>query len=106
MGGSTNLRLVRLRLFLTLITMFCIPIAITIPVVLGKVRGEGASLVLPTLIIIALSAGLGLLTVWLAHRVLEPAERLEQDLRSLERESLRPAPRAGAARPGRVQAGE
>ena len=83
-GGSTNLRLVRLRLFLALITMFAIPIAITTPVVYGQARGEGASLMLPTLIIIALALGLGLLTVWLAHRVLEPAERLEQSLRSLE----------------------
>jgi diguanylate cyclase (GGDEF)-like protein len=83
-GGSTNLRLVRLRLFLALITMFLIPIAITIPVVYGQARGEGASLFMPTLMIAGLALGLGLLTVWLAHRVLEPAERLEQALRSLE----------------------
>ncbi len=83
-GGSTNLRLVRLRLFLALITMFAIPIAITTPVVYGAARGEGASLMLPTLIIIGLAVGLGLLTVWLAHRVLEPAERLEKSLRLLE----------------------
>jgi diguanylate cyclase (GGDEF)-like protein len=83
-GGSTNLRLVRLRLFLALITMFAIPIAITTPVVYGTARGEGASLILPTLIIIALAAGLGVLTVWLAHRVLEPAQRLEEALHSLQ----------------------
>jgi diguanylate cyclase (GGDEF)-like protein len=83
-GGSTNLRLVRLRLFLALITMFAIPIAIVTPVVYGQARGEGASLLLPTLMIIALAAALGLLTVWLAHRVLEPAEQLEAALRSLE----------------------
>jgi diguanylate cyclase (GGDEF)-like protein len=75
---------VRLRLFLALMTMFAIPIAITIPVVYGQARGDGTSLVLPTLIISALAAGLGLLTVWLAHRVLEPATRLEEALRSLE----------------------
>jgi diguanylate cyclase (GGDEF)-like protein len=73
-----------LRLFLALITMFAIPIAITTPVVYGQARGEGASLILPTLIIIGLAVGLGILTVWLAHRVLEPAERLEASLRSLE----------------------
>jgi diguanylate cyclase (GGDEF)-like protein len=83
-GGSTNLRLVRLRLFLALITMFAIPIAITTPVVYGQARGEGASLLLPTLLIIGLACALGLLTVWLAHRVLEPAEGLELALRSLE----------------------
>ena len=64
--------------------MFAIPIAITTPVVYGQARGEGTSLVLPTLIIIALAAGLGLLTVWLAHRVLEPAERLAEVVRTLE----------------------
>ncbi len=84
LGESTDLRLVRLRLFLALFTMFAIPIAIMTPVLYGQVRGEGTSLVLPTLAIIALAALLGLLTVWLAHRVLEPAERLEEALRSLE----------------------
>jgi len=64
--------------------MFAIPIAITTPVVYAKARGDGSSLLLPTLVIIALAAGLGLLTVWLAHRVLEPAERLQEALRSLE----------------------
>jgi diguanylate cyclase (GGDEF)-like protein len=83
-GGSTNLRLVRLRLFLALITMFCIPLAITTPVVFGQARGEGASLITPTLMIVALAAALGVLTVWLAHRVLEPAEQLDLALRSLE----------------------
>lgn len=83
-GGSTNLRLVRLRLFLALITMFVIPLAITAPVLYGQARGEGASLLLPTLMIVGLAVALGLLTVWLAHRVLEPAEQLEAALRSLE----------------------
>jgi diguanylate cyclase (GGDEF)-like protein len=84
LGGTTNLRLVRLRLFLALVTMFAIPIAITIPVVFSQARGDGTSLVLPTLLIIALAAGLGILTVWLAHRVLEPAERLAEVVRTLE----------------------
>ena len=83
-GGATNLRLVRLRLFLALLTMFAIPIAITTPVVFARARGDGGSLVLPTLVIIGLAGALGLLTVWMAHRVLEPAERLEKALRSLE----------------------
>jgi diguanylate cyclase (GGDEF)-like protein len=83
-GGSTNLRLVRVRLFLALFTMFVIPVAILIPVVYGLARGSGASVIVPTLIIIALAAVLGMLTMWLAHRVLEPAERLEAALRTLE----------------------
>lgn len=83
-SGATNLRLVRLRLFLALLTMFAIPIAITTPLLLARARGDGASLLPPTLAIFGLAAVLGLLTVWMAHRVLEPAERLEKSLRSLE----------------------
>lgn len=64
--------------------MFAIPIAITTPVVYGQTRGEGASLITPTLAIIGLAVVLGMLTVWLAHRVLEPAERLEEARRFLE----------------------
>jgi diguanylate cyclase (GGDEF)-like protein len=67
-----------------MITMFVIPVAIATPVVYGQVRGEGASLLFPTLVIIGLAAGLGLLAVWLAHRVLEPAERLAGVVRTLE----------------------
>jgi diguanylate cyclase (GGDEF)-like protein len=83
-GGATNLRLVRFRLFLALVTMFAIPIAIAAPVVYSLARGSGATLIVPTVVIIALAAILGMLTVWLAHRVLEPAERLEAALRTLE----------------------
>ncbi|MDO8484664.1 MAG: GGDEF domain-containing protein, partial [Candidatus Limnocylindrales bacterium] len=64
--------------------MFAIPIAITTPVVYGQARGAGAFLITPMLAIIGLAIVLGLLTVWLAHRVLEPAERLEEALCSLE----------------------
>ncbi|MEA2609601.1 MAG: hypothetical protein QOJ75_1844 [Chloroflexota bacterium] len=84
LDGSTNLRLVRLRLFLALMTMFAIPMAIAAPVVFGLARGTGGSLLVPTAIIASLAAVLGLLTVWLAHRVLEPAERLEAALRVAE----------------------
>jgi diguanylate cyclase (GGDEF)-like protein len=83
-GGSTNLRLVRLRLFLALITMFAIPIGITAPVVYSQALGTGSSVVIPTLIIVALALALGTLVVWLAHRILEPAEKLDEALRSLE----------------------
>jgi diguanylate cyclase (GGDEF)-like protein len=83
-GGSTDLRLVRLRLFLALITMFAIPLAIAAPVVFAYARGAGGSMVTPTIVIIVLAVVLGLLTVWLAHRVLEPAERLEEALGCLE----------------------
>ena len=84
LGESTNLRLVRLRLFLALVTMFAIPIAIAAPVIYGLAWGFGTSLVVPTVGLLILAAVLGTLTVWLARRVLEPAERLEQARRILE----------------------
>ena len=70
--------LVRLRLFLALVTMFAIPIAIAAPVIYGLAWGFGTSLVVPTLGLLLLAVILGTLTLWLARRVLEPAERLEQ----------------------------
>ena len=74
----------RLRLFLALITMFAIPIAIAAPVIYGLGWGFGSSLVAPTATLLALCAALGSVTVWLARRVLEPAERLEEARRILE----------------------
>ena len=53
LGESTNLRLVRLRLFLALVTMFAIPIAIAAPVVYGLAWGSATSLVVPTLGLVA-----------------------------------------------------
>jgi diguanylate cyclase (GGDEF)-like protein len=84
LGESTNLRLVRLRLFLALVTMFAIPILIAAPVIYGLAWGFRTSLVVPTLGLLALAGLLGSLTVWLSRRVLEPAERLESARRILE----------------------
>jgi diguanylate cyclase (GGDEF)-like protein len=84
LGESTNLRLVRLRLFLALVTMFAIPIGFAAPLVYGLAWGWGASLIVPTVAIVVLAFVLGTLTVWLARRVLEPAERLEEAHRILE----------------------
>ena len=84
LGESTNLHLVRIRLFLALVTMFAIPIAIAAPVIYGLAWGFGTSMVVPTLGLIGLACGLGTLTVWLARRVLEPAQRLEEARRILE----------------------
>src|SRR6478735_3957852 len=84
LGESTNLRLVRLRLFLALVTMFTIPIVIAAPFIYGLTSGMGTPLVVPTVAILTLAIVLGALTVWLARRVLEPAERLEQTRRILE----------------------
>jgi diguanylate cyclase (GGDEF)-like protein len=75
---STDLRVVRLRLFLALITMFTIPVALATPVIYSLTLGDGASILLPTAGIAAISLALGVLTVWLAKRILEPAERLDR----------------------------
>jgi diguanylate cyclase (GGDEF)-like protein len=76
--GSTDLRVVRLRVFLALVIMFAIPIAIVSPLIYGLALGEGASMMLPTIGVVVLAMLLGVLTVWLARRVLEPAERLDR----------------------------
>ena len=73
LGESTNLRLVRLRLFLALVTMFAIPIIIAAPFIYGLTSRSGTSLVVPTVGLISMALVLGALTVWLARRVLEPA---------------------------------
>jgi diguanylate cyclase (GGDEF)-like protein len=72
------LRIVRLRLFLALITMFTIPLALAMPVIYALASGDGERVVLPTLGIAALALTLGGLTVWMAKRILEPAERLDR----------------------------
>jgi len=84
LGESTNLRLVRLRLFLALVIMFAIPVIIATPVIYGLAVGFRTSLVVPTLGLLLAAGLLGSLTVWLSRRVLEPAERLEGARRILE----------------------
>ena len=76
--GSTDLRVVRLRLFLALVIMFVIPVAIAVPVVYGAASQDGYSVLGPTIAVAILAALLGVFTVWLARRVLEPAERLDK----------------------------
>jgi diguanylate cyclase (GGDEF)-like protein len=75
--GSTDLRIVRLRLFLALITMFVIPVAIGALFLYGLVSRDTGDLLLPAAAVVGLAILLGALTVWLARRVLEPAERLD-----------------------------
>lgn len=64
--------------------MFAIPIVIAAPFIYGLTSRSGTSLVVPTVGLISMALVLGGLTVWLARRVLEPAERLEQGRRILE----------------------
>ncbi|MEK6721212.1 MAG: bifunctional diguanylate cyclase/phosphodiesterase [Chloroflexota bacterium] len=78
LAAADSLRLVRLRLWAALLVMFTIPIAIATPVLYGLAIGNGSPMVLPTILIAGASMVLGVVTVWLARRVLEPAERLDQ----------------------------
>ena len=84
LSGSSSLGLVRFRLWLALITMFAIPLAIAAPVVFGVMRRPTDSIFAPTLAIIALGFALGSLVVYLARRILEPAEQLERSRVILE----------------------
>lgn len=78
LDGSTSLRLVRIRLWLALVTMFVIPLALIAPVLYTLAERWNMPMLQPTLAIIALTFIMGLLTAWLARRVLESAEQLEQ----------------------------
>jgi diguanylate cyclase (GGDEF)-like protein len=76
--GATDLRVVRLRLFLALMAMFAIPVAIAAPVIYVLASDDGRVILLPSIAIGVLAVVLGVFTVWLARRVLEPAERLDR----------------------------
>jgi diguanylate cyclase (GGDEF)-like protein len=64
--------------------MFAIPIIIAAPFIYGLTSRSGTSLVVPTVGLSFMALILGALTVWLARKVLEPAERLEEGRRILE----------------------
>jgi diguanylate cyclase (GGDEF)-like protein len=64
--------------------MFAIPIIIAAPFIYGLTSRSGTSLLVPTIVLLSMALLLGALTVWLARRVLEPAERLEETRRILE----------------------
>jgi len=73
-----NLRLVKARLWLALIAMFIIPLAISAPIYQSMAGAERESLILPTAALGVVACVLGVLATFLAHRVLEPAERLSR----------------------------
>ena len=83
LAGADTIRIVRLRLWAALLLMFAIPLGIAAPVVYGLAIGSGSPMVVPTLAIAGVAMVLGLLTVWLARRVLEPAEQLDRARRWL-----------------------
>jgi diguanylate cyclase (GGDEF)-like protein len=64
--------------------MFLIAVAIAIPAVYSQTGGAAASSTFQTVVVVGFIIGLGALTMWLARLILEPAERLESALRSLE----------------------
>jgi diguanylate cyclase (GGDEF)-like protein len=75
---STDLRVVRLRLVLSLVAMFTIPIAIGAPLAYVLVNGHVAPAMPLWLGLAALTVALAASTAWLARRILEPAERLDR----------------------------
>ncbi len=77
-SGADSLRTVRIRLWAALLLMFAIPVGITVPVMYGLAIGNGSPMVLPTVAVAGIAMLLGILTVWLARRVLEPAEQLDR----------------------------
>ena len=58
--------------------MFVIPIAVATPVIYAIAFRQGETVILPTALIVGLALLLGGLTLWMARRVLEPAERLDR----------------------------
>jgi diguanylate cyclase (GGDEF)-like protein len=64
--------------------MFTIPVALATPIIYALTIGDGASIVVPMLGVALLAIALGALTVWLAGRILEPAERLDRARAVLE----------------------
>ena len=58
--------------------MFTIPIALAIPVIYALASGDRAHVIMPTLAIAGLALALGGIVVWMAKRILEPAERLDR----------------------------
>jgi diguanylate cyclase (GGDEF)-like protein len=58
--------------------MFAIPIGLAVPIIYGVASRSGETVLVPTIAIAGLAMVMGALTVWLARRVLEPAERLDR----------------------------
>jgi diguanylate cyclase (GGDEF)-like protein len=76
--GGINLRLLRARLWLALLSMFVIPLAITAPIFNSMAGARGESLIMPTIALGFVACCVGVLATFLAHRVLEPAEQLNR----------------------------
>jgi diguanylate cyclase (GGDEF)-like protein len=77
-AGAINLRQVKARLWLALLTMFIIPLALAAPIFSSLAGVESEALLLPTAALGVVACVLGVLATFLAHRVLEPAEELNR----------------------------
>ncbi len=73
-GGA---RLVRIRLWLALLSMFVLPFAITSGI-LGRITAPAEAVLGPDVALLALVVLLGIAVVWLGRRVVQPAEQLER----------------------------
>src|SRR6476660_9025799 len=58
--------------------MFVIPVARATPVIYALASGDGSHILTPALAIAGLTLALGGLTIFMAKRILEPAERLDR----------------------------
>jgi len=58
--------------------MFVIPVALATPVIYALASGDGSHILMPALAIAGLTLALGGLTIFMAKRILEPAERLDR----------------------------
>ena len=76
LAESDSLGLVRLRLGLSLLAMLFVPVVIATPIVY-RWTTKSAMPLLPILLLGALATALGVLTYWMARKVLEPAEKLD-----------------------------
>ncbi|MCI0345296.1 MAG: EAL domain-containing protein [Chloroflexi bacterium] len=76
LSAGGGLRLVRLRLWLALIATFLLPFIISTPI-FSRITSPATDLLGPTVGLIGVALGLGLVIAWLAKRVLEPAAQLE-----------------------------
>ena len=83
-SSHSPLRLVRLRLRLALLTMAVLPMTLSMAII-DATLGGGAQSMGVLAMMVALTALLVTMTVWMSHQVLRPAEELERSRTDLKR---------------------
>src|SRR6266508_6176652 len=76
LSAGGGFRLVRLRLWLALLATFLLPFVISTPI-FSRLTSPATELLGPTVGLIGVALGLGVIIAWLAKKVLEPAAQLE-----------------------------